>query len=464
MKKIFKDKKIKNKKEGCVYIVHHIDTEGPLKEPLEETFKRIENTLHIKISLPRTETTLKKLQNGKDERIKKFLDPALLKLNQDWSTIDQMLKKIMSPRFRNNLQDSFGNGWIYNWHIVDHVGFKTNERFKDLGYLKIFNHYEKMILKTKSLKDKLHWHFHPIPFFREAHISATSYENSYPEIHQILCHRLIEKKWFPKVNRAGFHTERPDSNWFLEQWIPFDPSNQATLNIENEKDRDTGRFGDWSGAPGDWTLYNPDFYDWRKRGNLNRVIARTLNMRARYRNVTFLEVEKAFKKAEKGENVYLGITNHDFRDMAPEIENFRKILSKVSVKFSKIKYKFAESVDAFRKVLGYSEKEIRDNALDFKVSFTNEVLKVQVLNGEIFGPQPYLAIKTKKGEYFHDNFDFGKFKIEYFYTFDRYTIGLDMIDKIGIASNDKYGNCCINLITFNGNKECREINIEKLYL
>lgn len=33
--------------------------------------------------------------------------------------------------------------------------------------------------------------------------------------------------WFPLVNRAGMHNERPDSNWFLEQWIPFDASNQS---------------------------------------------------------------------------------------------------------------------------------------------------------------------------------------------------------------------------------------------
>ena len=65
--------------------------------------------------------------------------------------------------------------------------------------------------------------------YKEAHRCATSYVNS-PELYQILCRRIIEKKWFPSVNRAGFWTERPDSNWFLEQWIPFDISNMSTEN------------------------------------------------------------------------------------------------------------------------------------------------------------------------------------------------------------------------------------------
>ena len=37
--------------------------------------------------------------------------------------------------------------------------------------------------------------------------------------------RIIDNKWFPVANRAGFHIERPDSHYFLEQYIPFDLSN-----------------------------------------------------------------------------------------------------------------------------------------------------------------------------------------------------------------------------------------------
>src|ERR1035437_7398205 len=114
-----------------------------------------------------------------------------------------MLLRILSKEYRNRFKDSFGNGWIYNWHIMDHVGFITNERRRDMGYLNIFNHYEQILKSVASKNDDVQWHFHPIPFSREAHICATSYENSYYELHQILSRRLIDKKWFPQVNRAG---------------------------------------------------------------------------------------------------------------------------------------------------------------------------------------------------------------------------------------------------------------------
>ena len=441
---------------GVVYIVHHIDTEGPLHEPVAESFKRIEATFGIQLKIAKTESNLRKLALGQltvgnadmSRDLAKILDPHLMNLHSNWKKIGSMLKKILSKGYRDAMKDSFGGGWIFNWHIMDHIGFKTNERGRDLGYLKVFNFYEKMLKQTRSTQDAVHWHFHPISFFREAHIAAGSYENSYPEIHQVICRRLIEKSWFPKVNRAGFHTERPDSSWFLEQWLPFDPSNQALLGEEKQTQKDAinGRFGDWSGAPHDWSVYHPDFYDWRKPGAMRRTIARILNLHARFRNISESEIEKAFTKAKSGENVYLGVCNHDWRDMAVEIDGFRKILAPVAKRYPDVKFKFSESVEAFRKVLNYSPEAIKDNAIDFDVELTHDVLHIKMLRGESFGPQPYLAMKTLKGDYFHDNLDFGKTKKDYFFTFDRTSIPISMIDKIGIAANDIYGNTCINII------------------
>ena len=437
---------------GTVYIVHHVDTEGPLYEPINGLFKRIEDTFRIKLHMEPAKKNLERILHGSINTIEKNIlseirnicQPHLLNMKSNWSEIDEMLFRILSKEYRNILLDSYGGGWIYNWHIMDHVGFVTNERRRDLGYLNIFNHYEDILKQTGSAEDEIHWHFHPVSFFREAHIGATSYENSYNELHQILCRRLIEKNWFPIVNRAGFHSIRPDSNWFLEQWIPFDPSNQS-INDNNTKQTDEkfGRYGDWQGAPDNWSLYHPDLYDWRMRGNLNRVVARALNLKTRFRNINEYEIKKAFLKAQKGDNVYLGIINHDFREMSVEIDEFREMLLLVSEKFPDIPFKFSPSVDAFRNVLGYSSEEVEKNKVEFDCSMHDNVLKVTITNGLPFGPQPYLAIKSKTGQYYHDNFDFGVFKKEYFYTFDRNTIELNKIDKIAVASNDKYGNSYI---------------------
>jgi len=330
---------------------------------------------------------------------------------------------------------------------MDHVGFgPENPRHRDMGHHNIFDFYTDILKNTNSVQDRIHWHFHPIPFYKQANVMATSYDNSISVLHQILCRRLIDRNWFPVVNRAGFHAERPDSNLFLEQWIPFDPSNLAVDESQQpkyQKDQINGRFADWKGAPSDWSLYHPSLYDWRLKGNANRVIARILNLKTRHRNINIEEIEKAFVKAAAGENGYLGLANHDWREMSVEINEFREMLNIVTQKYPEIRFRFSESVDAFRQVLGYSPYEVEKNSIDLDVTLKDNNLLVDTLNGEIFGPQPYLAFKTKNGEYFHDNFDFLTPKKSFSYVFDENTIPLENIESIAVASNDKYGNTFI---------------------
>lgn len=437
-----------------VYIIHHIDTEGPLHEPIQEVFKRIETILGISLNVDPSEKNLRKIQTGQLENLsssiadaaKAIADPHLLRFNSSWPEIDEMLYRMLSKDYRNSLLDSFGNGWIYNWHILDHVGFVTNERRRDLGYLNVFSHYEQILKETDSTMDEVHWHFHPLPFFREAHIPATSYENSFYELHQVMCRRLIEKHWFPRINRAGFHTIRPDSNFFLEQWIPFDASNQSMVeeNEQVQKDAINGRFGDWKGAPSDWSVYHPDLYDWRKVGDLKRVIAKCLNIKTRFRNINEHELAMAFKKAKRDNaGVYVGITNHDFREMSVEIEAFYKLLSSVAKLYPDVKFQFCGALDAFRNVLGYSPTEVQKNKIEITAQINEQVLTVNIINGELFGCQPYLALKSITGTYWHDNLDFGQPGKEFFYTFDRNTIALEALRTISVAANDKYGNTSI---------------------
>lgn len=441
---------------GKVYICHHIDTEGPLYESIEELFKRVKFVTGI--NLEPTKDNIIKLQNREIEisdelwkELKLIVDPHTINFLGEWGQIDTMLDTIMSSSYRNELLDIEGNGWLYNWHIMDHVGFTgANPRRRDLGYLKIFEYYESKIKATDSYMDVLHWHFHPISFTKDAHIPATSYENSMYDLHQIISRRLIEKEWFPLVNRAGFHTVRFDSSHFLEQWIPFDPSNQAVkdeFQPKLQRDLTNGRFGDWRGAPYDWSIYQPNHRDWRKSGAMNRYVARVLNMNSRHRNITYDELVTAFEKARKGENVYVGITNHDWRDMKREIDDFRILLAKVIEEYSDVPFIFSESKRAFQEIL-FSSEQVQEEAINIKVELDSKHLVVYVQNGETFGPQPYLAIKTKDGQYYHDNFDYFDHSSQNFnYTFDDYTIPLDNIEKIAVATNDKFGNQAIKIIS-----------------
>ena len=50
------------------------------------------------------------------------------------------------------------------------------------------------------------------------------------------CVKIIERDFFPSCFRAGFQAERPDSNLFLEQWIPFDITNMSCEDDQHLED------------------------------------------------------------------------------------------------------------------------------------------------------------------------------------------------------------------------------------
>jgi hypothetical protein len=437
-----------------VHIVHHVDTEGPLCEPLSELFDRIEKTLHVPVELAPTRENLRLLQSpdhvfrdpDTDALLKKIIAPHLLQFKGSWAAVEEMLDRILQPEYRNRFRDSFGAGWVYNWHVLEHVGFDTNPRHRAMGYLTVFNFYRDKLKATGSTRDSVQWHFHPVPFNRAAHISATSYLNSCRELLQVMCRRLLDANWFPVVNRAGFHTVRPDSNWWLEQWMPFDASSQA-METEGEAfaDNVNGRFGDWRGAPHDWSLYHPDLYDWRRKGTMKRTIARCLNMNTRFRNITGAEFEKAFQLAERtGRDVYVGFTNHDFREMSVEMEMVFGLLHRAAAKFPGIPFKFNDTIAAFQACLGYGREEVQRDALDLQLKLDGPTLSVSVVRGELFGAQPFLALKTRTGTYHTDNFDFGPpGSGVYYYTLDALTFEPGQLAELAVAANDRFGNTCI---------------------
>ena len=143
--------------KSVVHIVHCIDTEGPLYESLSATFERLKEIFGIEIEP--SSANLRKLQNkeidlgGKEGDVAKVVDPKLLSYNDSWDKVDNMLSKIMSHEYRNTVKDSFGNGWVYNWFCMDHVGFKINPRRRDIGYHNIYDHYLEVIKNTKSVED-----------------------------------------------------------------------------------------------------------------------------------------------------------------------------------------------------------------------------------------------------------------------------------------------------------------------
>ena len=109
-----------------------------------------------------------------------------------------MLNEITSKKFTDQLIDSTGNGWKFNWFCLDHVGFSgDNPRRRDTGDHKIFDFYRKYTLDDQSL-GSIQWHYHPLPISGHFHNGGTTYLNS-GNILEILAKKIIDRKMVPFV-------------------------------------------------------------------------------------------------------------------------------------------------------------------------------------------------------------------------------------------------------------------------
>lgn len=440
-----------------VLIVHAIDTEGPLYETLEAKFERLEHQFGLR--LPPSRELLERLKagledlGGREQAVGQMLNGHLANYNETWEAVDRMLDDIMSQRFRLSRPDSFGQGWVFTWFCMDHVGFEINPRRRDMGFHNIFDHYTRRLARDSQCRDKLQFHFHPLSTYREAHRCATHYFRD-PILFEILARKVIERGFFPSAYRAGFQTERPDSHWFLEQWIPFDISNMAlddNSELDLSLDFKNGRSGDWRGAPSDWSVYHPGHDDYRKPGQCRRWIGRALNVLNRLASIDQAEMDKAFARAQSGQTALVGIASHDWRNMATEVEFLRDLIDRSRRRYPDVKVRFCDAVDGFRRALDMDAGQpVLDLDLVFHPAANGDVASIEVTTkaGGVFGPQPFLAIETRGRRFLHDNFDFSPCGRKWFYAFHGDTLPFEDVARIGVAAADSLGNTCVRKLDF----------------
>lgn len=426
-------------RKNSLYLVHCIDTEGPLTETLAATFQRISSVFGLE--LPATRETLVKLQNreldlgGKEAAVARMVAPELLAYNTDLGDIRSMLDDLLSDKFRRRMLDDTGNGWVFSWHCMDHMHYPENPRRKDVGYGNIFRFYRKALSESDSERDELNWHFHPASITGSPLHAATSYVNSYAVLNEILCRRILEDGWFPTVNRPGFHAERPDSHAFLEQWIPFDYANQAYEEEGDQPDTTGGRFGDWRRAPHSWRGYHPSHDDYQQPGSCRRTVFRCLNIGTRLRTLKTSHVRQAFVEAREQGAAILAFSDHDYRDIRPDVETVRAMLAEVIPEFPEVSLRFSGAEAAARSLLGTTAEP----GPQLSLRLADNRLVIRLEQGRIFGPQPFLALKARDGRVFHDNLDVQEPGRLWTYILDDQTLPPPAVAVAGVGTAGRHG-------------------------
>ena len=130
-------------KTETVYIVHHVDTEGPLDEPPEEVVRRLNNIFSLNLDIDPTVENFEKLRNGLIPGI-----PADLKPEKSYSfsggfefqnVVDEIPIMIGLTGFITTLKDAFTEefvsktGNIERWERVNGSGAYVRGIEFDLG-------------------------------------------------------------------------------------------------------------------------------------------------------------------------------------------------------------------------------------------------------------------------------------------------------------------------------------------
>ncbi len=131
----------------------------------------------------------------------------------------------------------------------------------------------------------------------------------------------------------------------------------------------------------------------------------------------------------------LSFADHDYRDMRPDVNNVRNMLRIVKTEFPDVSIKYAGAEEAAISLMGYG-KTISPK---LGIKLIGNRLFVGLQDGEIFGSQPFLAIKTREGRYYHDNLDILQPRKKWTYVFDDQTIPVVNVLKIAVGTAGRYG-------------------------
>ena len=114
--------------------------------------------------------------------------------------------------------------------------------------------------------------------------------------------------------------------------------------------------------------------------------------------------------------------------MAPDVDLVRTMLADAARRFPQVDFRYCEAREAVRLALG-----LDDGQGQLSLSLDGNCLQVRA-DRPTFGPQPFLALRTKGGQFTHDNLDIQEPHRHWTYVLDEQTVDLAAIDRVGVGS------------------------------
>ena len=369
--------------DPCVYVVHSIDTEGPLGGDARRN------------------------PDGSAE----FFD--------SWDDILVSLAELTAADWRSAHCDSFGDPYRFNWFIMDFTGFATNPKCRVAEYHDTWDRIHSLPVEL----DGRYWHYHVPPANGAGDQWSESWLTS-NECNVVLARRLLERGAFPAAFRAGGTIEDDAASRWLEEVIPIDYSNR--VSDRSVPTDDLYRFN-WFGAPDVWGGYHPSRVNFLQPGDMRRYVYRCIDYRSRYNDMTEEIATECFLAAKAdGRPRVLSFFSHDTRDMRPETYEAVALLRAVSEQTG-VPWRSATAVDAH---CAYAD--ITPKPLTVAVSDADGGFQIDVM-GDAFQLIPFVAAELRDGRFarlFPRPSGGGRWKLE--------TFGQELV-SLGVAVSNAVG-------------------------
>jgi len=315
-------------------------------------------------------------------------DPQKSDLLPTWDAVDAAMGKLFDPSFRARHADPSGGALKIGWFFLTWTGFTTNPRARAFGYHAVRDHYlERWGEALRDFGDEQHWHYHHPPANGAGNEWGLDWRVG-GEYARILSRQALERRWFPACYRAGGTIMDERSSRWVDAWFPVDYSNRAPLQVPD--------LVDWSPGVAEWGLYHPSPEGFRTPGAGRRRMARCLDLQTDLHSLGEPDVAEAFERARSGKPALLACFDHDYRDIADRVDDFRELVASVASRFPNVRWRYSAPVEAVRRYLDVPAPQ----RLELDVAHHGGVVHVRT-SAPLFQSIPWLAARTADDQVVH---------------------------------------------------------------